>query len=149
MANPRLRPGGWNFWSALWRLNRAHLNILEADQRSLVLCREVLIDLDVIGDWASRVIAGRATAADLAVLPYGIDAFNLLPGWYDDWVLLERERVRQRLLHALEALSTQHRLAGRWAQAVEAAMMAVHAEPLRESAQKVLLETHLGGGQLG
>jgi DNA-binding SARP family transcriptional activator len=68
------------------------------------------------------------------------------PGWYDDWVLLERERVRQRLLHALEALSRQLAGAGRCAEAVEAAMMAVTAEPLRESAQRVLIQAHLAEG---
>jgi DNA-binding SARP family transcriptional activator len=135
-----------NLRSALWRLRRAHIDILVADKRSLVLRRDVLIDVNVIGDWASRVITGRATADDLAVLPDGIGALDLLPGWYDDWVLLERERVRQRLLHALEALSMQHRSAGRCAQAVEAAMMAVHADPLRESAQRALLEAHLAEG---
>ena len=71
---------------------------------------------------------------------------DLLPGWYDDWALVERERVRQRLLHALEALSCQLARAGRCAEAVEAAMMAVTAEPLRESAQRVLIQAHLAEG---
>src|SRR5206468_12712768 len=64
----------------------------------------------------------------------------------DDWVLMERERIRQRVLHALEALS--RRLAGtaRCAEAVEAAMMAVSAEPLRESAQRALIEAHVAEG---
>src|SRR5690242_21218853 len=53
----------------------------------------------------------------------GVDAIDLLPGWYDDWVLMERERVRQRLLHALEALSGQLAQVGRCAEAVDAAMM--------------------------
>ena len=79
-------------------------------------------------------------------MPWGIDAIDLLPGWYDDWALLERERIRQRLLHALEALSCQLVRAGRFAEAVEAAMMAVTAEPLRESAQRVLIQAHLAEG---
>ncbi|MGW5365707.1 AfsR/SARP family transcriptional regulator [Actinopolymorpha pittospori] len=133
-----------NLRSALWRLNRAKIDVLAADKRSLSLRRDVVIDLRLISEWAARLIAGQATAADLAVLPAGIDALDLLPGWYDDWVLLERERVRQRLLHALEALSLEHLRVGRCAQAVEAAMLAVNAEPLRESAQRVLLMAHLG-----
>jgi DNA-binding SARP family transcriptional activator len=82
----------------------------------------------------------------MTVLLGGIDAVELLPGWYDDWVLLERERVRQQLLHALEALSQEHLRAGRCAQAVEAAMVAVSADSLRESAQRVLLAAHLAEG---
>jgi DNA-binding SARP family transcriptional activator len=135
-----------NLRSSLWRLNRAKIDVLLSDKRSLTLHDHVLIDLHVIGDWAARLIAGRATAADLRVLPDGLDALDLLPGWYDDWVLLERERVRQRLLHALESLSKAHRAAGHCALAIEAAMMAVNAEPLRESAQRALLESHLAEG---
>jgi DNA-binding SARP family transcriptional activator len=135
-----------NLRSALWRLNRARMNVLVADKSSLAMRPDVLLDLDVIGEWAARLIGGRATGTDLAVMPTGVEALELLPGWYDDWVLLERERIRQRLLHALEALSRQYRLAGRCAEAVEAALLAVNAEPLRESAQRVLVEAHLAEG---
>jgi DNA-binding SARP family transcriptional activator len=135
-----------NLRSALWRLNRARIDVLVADKRSLSLRPDVVIDLRVVSEWATRLIAGQPTTADLAVLPAGIDALDLLPGWYDDWVLLERERVRQRLLHALEALSLEHLRASRWALAVEVAMLAVNAEPLRESAQRALLMAHLGEG---
>jgi DNA-binding SARP family transcriptional activator len=73
---------------------------------------------------------------------------DLLPGWYDDFVIFERERLRQRLLHALEALSRLLVDARRYAQAVEVALEAVHAEPLRESAHRTLLEAHLAEGNL-
>ncbi len=134
-----------NLRSALWRLNRADIDVLVADRGALMVRPEVLVDVRVLGQWASRLITGRATAADLAV-PEGMETLELLPGWYDDWVLLERERMRQRVLHALEALSRQLRLAGRFAEAVEVALMAVNAEPLRESAQRELLESHLAEG---
>jgi len=135
-----------NLRSALWRLNRARIDVLVADKRFLALRDDVVVDLHLIGDWATRLIAGRPTADDLTALPDSLDSLELLPGWYEDWVLLERERIRQRLLHALEALSRVHRLAGRCALAVETAMVAVSAEPLRESAQRELLESHLAEG---
>jgi DNA-binding SARP family transcriptional activator len=59
---------------------------------------------------------------------------------------LERERIRQRMLHALEALSRALTARGRHAEAVEAAMTVVSAEPLRESAQRVLVEAHVAEG---
>jgi DNA-binding SARP family transcriptional activator len=71
------------------------------------------------------------------------DALDLLPGWYDDWTILERERLRQRLLRALESLSALLSRAGRHADAVESALAAVCAEPLRESAQRALVEAYL------
>lgn len=73
-------------------------------------------------------------------------ALDLLPGWYDDWALVERERMRQRVLHALEALSQRLVRAGRFAEAVETALLAVGAEPLRESAQRALIEVHFAEG---
>ena len=46
---------------------------------------------------------------------------------------MERERVRQRLLHALEALSVAFVRSGRCAEAIEVAMLAVSNEPLRRA----------------
>ena len=62
--------------------------------------------------------------------------------------MLERERIRQRVLHAFEALSAHLVLAGRYAEAVDAAMTAMSVEPLRESAQRALLQAHLAEGNL-
>jgi DNA-binding SARP family transcriptional activator len=120
--------------------------VILADKHSLLLRTDVLIDVHMVGDWASRLISGRSAHSDLTALPRGIDPFDLLPGWYDDWVLLEREQLRQRILHALEVMSYHLAAAGRYAEAVDAAMMAVSAEPLRESAQQALLEAHLAEG---
>ena len=135
-----------NLRSALWRLNGAGIRILTADKHGIALHGNTLVDLRIVGAWAARLIKGSASHEDLAIMPWGIDAVDLLPGWYDDWALVERERIRQRLLHALEALSRQLARAGRHAEAVEAALMAVTAEPLRESAQRVLIQAHLAEG---
>ena len=61
-------------------------------------------------------------------------------------MLVERERMRQRMLHALEALSCELRTRARHAEAVEVALTAVAAEPLRESAHRVLVEAHVAQG---
>ena len=135
-----------NLRSALWRLNRADIDVLISDRRSLAMRPDVIIDLKVVNEWAARLIHGVPTPEDLVAAPDSVDSLELLPGWYDDWVLMERERVRQRLLHALEALSRVHRQAGKCAQAIEAAILAINADPLRESAQLELLESHLAEG---
>jgi DNA-binding SARP family transcriptional activator len=135
-----------NLRSALWRLNGIGVRLLKIDKHGLAMRDDVLVDLHVVGAWATRLIRGSASGADLEMIPSGVDAIDLLPGWYDDWVLMERERVRQRLLHALEALSSQLAQVGRCAEAVDAAMMAVTAEPLRESAQRALIEAHIAEG---
>ena len=135
-----------NLRSALWRLNKVGVDLLQVDKYGLALHREVLLDVRLVTDWAARTVSGAASAVDLRAVPTAMDALDLLPGWYEDWALMERERVRQRLLHALEAQSRQLARMGCHAQAVEAAMQAVGADPLRESAQRVLVEAHLAEG---
>ncbi|MFI5891804.1 BTAD domain-containing putative transcriptional regulator [Actinoplanes sp. NPDC051513] len=135
-----------NLRSALWRLRTAGVDLLAADKWSLRLRDGVLVDVHVMDDWAARLTRGAPGPADLAVLPSLSDALELLPGWYDDWAIAERERVRRRLLDALEALSRALTRAGRPGEAVEAAMAAATADPLRESAQRALIHAHAAEG---
>jgi DNA-binding SARP family transcriptional activator len=137
-----------NLRSALWRLRRAGIDVLVADKWSLALDDDVQVDLHAIQQWAARLIAGRPAGRDLAIPPSVTGALDLLPGCYDDWVLIERERVRQRVLHALEALSERLAGEGRFADAIEAAMLATSVEPLRESAHRALIKAHLAEGNL-
>lgn len=106
------------------------------------------MDVDLLDDWAARLIGGRPQPGDLDLDRWHPDYLELFPGWYDDWALFEREHQRQLLLHALEALARQLSARNRGAEAVTAAMTAVAAEPLRESAPCVLIEAHLGEGNL-
>jgi len=137
-----------NLRSALWRLKLAGIDLLESDKCSLMLRPGTVVDVSILCDWAARLVDGSATQADLCAVNWRYDAMDLLPGWYDDWVIFERERIRQRLLHALEVLSRRLIAEGRCAEAVEAAISAVSADPLRESANRVLIEAHLAEGNL-
>jgi DNA-binding SARP family transcriptional activator len=132
-----------NLRSALWRLRGAGIDVVCCDKLSLSLVAGVRVDARDLGAWAERVIGGRPWPGDLARVHLDTDALDLLPGWYDDWTILERERLRQRLLRALESLSAVLSRAGRHADAVESALAAVCAEPLRESAQRALVEAYL------
>ena len=69
-----------------------------------------------------------------------------MPGWYDDWVIIERERLRQLHLHALESVAEQLAAQGRNAAALEAALRAVASDPLRESAHRLVIRIHLAEG---
>jgi DNA-binding SARP family transcriptional activator len=135
-----------NLRSALWRLRREGVDVLESDKWSLCLRDGVAVDVQEIRSWADRMIAGAPTATDLSQGPPETDALYLLPGWYDDWTIVERERLRQRVLHGLEAMSKELSLRGLHADAVEAALVAVNAEPLRESGQRALIGAYLGEG---
>jgi DNA-binding SARP family transcriptional activator len=135
--------------SALWRLNSAGINVLESDKCTLSLRRRtVVVDVSIVCDWAARLVSGSATQDDLVVANWCGDTLDLLPAWYDDWVIFERERIRQRLLHALEALSRRLVAFGRPTEAVDAAIWAVSVDPVRESANRILIEAHLAEGNL-
>jgi SARP family transcriptional regulator, regulator of embCAB operon len=71
------------------------------------------------------VIPKQSDLSSAAVVALSDD---LLPGWYDDWVLVEAEDWRQLGLHALEALAGRLTAAGCWGQAADAAWAAVRAE---------------------
>ncbi|NMO90696.1 BTAD domain-containing putative transcriptional regulator [Actinomycetospora sp. TBRC 11914] len=71
---------------------------------------------------------------------------ELLPGWSDDWVLVERARHRQLHLHALEDRSASCCREGRYADALRFGLEAVAQEPLRESARRRVIEVHLAEG---
>jgi DNA-binding SARP family transcriptional activator len=142
------RRAAGNLRSALWRLRGADVDVLEADKRSIGLRQGVGADVYELAEWASRLVARRPAPGDLSLQRPLDDALDLLPGCYDDWAIIERERMRQRTLHALEALSRALTAMGRYGEAVEAALTAIVAEPLRESAQRALLEAHLAESNL-
>jgi DNA-binding SARP family transcriptional activator len=135
-----------NLRSALWRLRSLDVPLIETEKPSLRLREDVGVDAHLLGDWAARIISGGGQPEDLVMTPWDLDNLELLPGWYDDWVIVGRERLRQRLLHAVETLSRELARCGRCAEAVEAALVVVSAEPFRESAHRVLIEAHLAEG---
>ena len=71
---------------------------------------------------------------------------DLLPDWYDDWLAFERERFRQLRIHALESLCERLIALERFGEAIETGLAVVTAEPLRESAHRILIRIHLAEG---
>jgi DNA-binding SARP family transcriptional activator len=135
-----------NLRSSLWRLRCAGIDVLDSDKWSIGMTPTVLIDIDVIDEWAARVSGEQPLPNDLVIHPGCEAALDLLPSWCEDWVIMSRERLRNRVLHALEALSRRLSAARRHPEAVEAAMLAVRAEPFRDTAQRVLIGAHLAEG---
>ena len=70
----------------------------------------------------------------------------MLPDWCDHWVIVVQEEFHQLRLHALESICTRLIEVGRVGEAVDVGMCATRAEPLRESAHRVLIEAHLAAG---
>jgi DNA-binding SARP family transcriptional activator len=78
------------------------------------------------------------------MLPFQVR--ELLPGWHDEWLLVEREELRQRQLHALEFGARRLIDRARYGEAILFLLAALRAEPLRESAHRLVIEAHLGEG---
>ena len=134
--------------SALWRMQKALPGLVVASGDSLVLADSVEVDVHELSTWARRALDGDADAEGWHTAEDHLSG-ELLPGWYDDWVLLERERLRQLRFHALEATSQRLLGAGRFAEALESAYAAVRAEPLRESPHRIVVRVHLAEGNVG
>jgi DNA-binding SARP family transcriptional activator len=133
--------------TALWRLRRAHPLLVTSTHDAVRVHDELAVDLVDFQRLTSRLLEPPADddpAWSAAAL--GLLRWDLLPDWDEDWVLLERERMRQLRIHALEALSRRLTGAGRHGAAIEAAYAAIAAEPLRESARSALIEAELAEG---
>jgi len=81
-----------NLRSALWRLRNLGLELIDADKTFLRLCPGVSVDVRLVCDWAQRLIRNELQPRDLAPVPWRLDDLDFLPGCYDDWALMERER---------------------------------------------------------
>jgi DNA-binding SARP family transcriptional activator len=134
--------------SALWRVHQPGHHLIQATTTHLCLAPGVEVDLHEATSLARSLIGSEqgAEAGVQAGASRSLLSGVLLPDWYDDWVLMERERFRQLSLHALEALSDRLAAEGRFGEAAEAALAAVAGEPLRESAHRALIRVHLAEG---
>jgi DNA-binding SARP family transcriptional activator len=134
--------------STLWRVNRAVPGLVVGDGQRLALNPGVRVDVIELTARAQQLIEPSGSH-DLHDLPHLREAGDLLPDWYDDWIVIERERFRQLRLHALEALCGALVSDGRLAEAADAGLAAVCDEPLRESAHRALISVYLAEGNVG
>lgn len=136
-----------NLRSALWRAEDELDGLLVCDDRTLALADRVVIDVDEFERRCLGAVDPAAAIDDLAAFAHTAMT-DLLPGWYDDWITFERERLRQVHLYGLEAMTAALRRSGRSAEAVIVGLAAVARDPLRESAHRLVIEAHLDLGNV-
>ena len=134
--------------SAISRLTLIAHEAIVVTYQNLRLADHVAVDIR-----ESRALAHRllnpgypeqdGDLSDRAIAALSVD---LLPDWYDDWAVAEVEEWRQLRLHALDALAERLTTAGGYAAATSAALAAVKAEPLRETAHAALIRVYLAEG---
>src|SRR5262245_20445012 len=82
--------------------------------------------------------ASRVTLEQAIALYHG----DLLPSCYDDWIVLERERLCQAYMGALERLLLLLERAGQPREAIAYAERLVRHDPLREESYRALMRLH-------
>ncbi|MDQ6927751.1 MAG: SARP family transcriptional regulator [Actinomycetota bacterium] len=139
---------GASLRSAISRLDDGSREAILVASAGLRLAALVGVDLRDSQALAHRILQPGATSteADLSSAAVGALSGELLPDWYDDWVLLEAEDWRQLRVSALEEQARLLTAAGRLAGAAGAARAAMRAEPLRETAHASLVRVHMAEG---
>jgi DNA-binding SARP family transcriptional activator len=128
----------------LWHISHELPGVVCGDSRdTLSLSCDVSVDVRTIEQCAG----GAAGAAPAPALLRELSRAELLPGWYDDWVVLEQERIRHLRLAALDTLARRGLTLGEPQTAASAALLAVSLEPLREASNLLLVASLLASGE--
>lgn len=135
--------------TGLWRLNRAIPGVVRVDGERLSPSQTLTVDSRKQEEFTTSLLRHRVDDHHTSMRDLGdLWPGELLPGWYDDWVVFERERLAQLRLHALEHLAAVMTREHRLESALQLALEAVHTEPLRETATGVLMEVYLAEGNV-
>jgi DNA-binding SARP family transcriptional activator len=132
--------------AALFRLRAGSVDQLLETAAELELCPSVVVDVRRARTLAAMLgepVMRRRDEQELETLLLGGE---LLPDWYDDWVVVEREQFHEVRLRALDALCEAHQRANDTAGALRCALAAVQADPLRERSCRTLIRVQLADG---
>ena len=134
--------------SALSRLGTITRRAVHVTPVNLAIEPGVRVDFHEAKAVATQLLlsGGAPAAANTVATTISLLSSELLPDWYDDWAILDAENWRQLRLHALEALAQHLADDGHFAPAIQAALTAMEAEPLRETATTTLIHIHLAEG---
>jgi DNA-binding SARP family transcriptional activator len=133
--------------TGIWRVLSHCPGILINDKDILALSARTSVDVWRLRALSEALVEGLSDEVELGKYGEPLSG-DLLPGWYEDWVMLERERLRQVQLHILETMTRSLAGRGRYGKALELAMAAVHIAPLRESAHREIIRIHLAQGNV-
>lgn len=138
-----------NLRTCIWRINRRLPGCIVSNGVGIGL-RDMWIDCVEQKRITSKLLRDRFDEPDWTAEHLDIlSRAELLPGWYDDWVIFERECLRQLRLRALEHAAVVLARDARGGAALQLALEAVRADPLRETANAALIEVYLAAGNVG
>lgn len=132
-----------NLRSSVFKLRHQLPDLLARSLDPLQLSDSIVVDLDGLRRVAQMALAGTPPGAGAEDFLFGSE---LLPGWYDDWVMYEQERLRGLRVLALESLARSYLAAANYEAAIAAARYAATLEPLRESAHQLISHAQADSG---
>jgi DNA-binding SARP family transcriptional activator len=135
--------------SALSRLDTVTRGAVFAESASLALVDDVTVDLHDAKIFAHHLLdtghdvdlSGVLASSMISTL-----SSDLLPDWFDEWIVEAGEDWRHLRAAALEALAIRLLDAGMRGEAAGAARAAIRADPLRETPHGILIRVHLADG---
>ncbi len=139
---------GVSLRSALARLDGLGREAVLAASATLSLTDTVTVDYVQAQALAHRLLDSDSPIfdGDLAAAAVATLSRELLPDWYDEWILAESDDWRHLRAAAAEALAVRLLKAGRFAEAEGAARAAMRVDPLRETPHSALIRIHLADG---
>ena len=131
--------------ATIWNARRLQCPLVQVSSTHVGLSPLVVVDVHELEQCAARVLHGDSPplGEDIELLAHASD---LLPDWYEDWVVQDREQLQELRVHALERAAERLIAAHRNSEASIAALAAVNAEPLRESSCYLLVRATLAAG---
>lgn len=147
--------------TALWRLRRAiedpggdgpgHVCAGPGGELGFNRSADYWLDVEVFEDAARSLAAKPFHTLELAEVERfeaaaGLYSGDALEGFYDDWALRERERLRALWRKALGALFRFHGFHGRYDEAESWGLCLLAADPLREEVHRDLMRLYLEMG---
>jgi DNA-binding SARP family transcriptional activator len=134
--------------TGLWRVNRVAGRLIACTAGTVGLGVGVDVDVyPVMRDARAALRAGLSTSVGDIVEKIA-DIGELLPEWEDEWLIADRERLRQMRLHVLEVAAERLTHSGQHGLALEAAMAALRIDMLRESAHRIVIKIHMAEGNI-
>lgn len=132
-----------NLRSATLDLRRRAPGLVAADARTLGLAPRVRSDVTRLR-LALRGAGQPMTTIEEATYLLGFE--ELLPGWYEDWVITEREHLKEGIIDRISQVVHLLVSEGDVDHALPLARVAIQLEPMRESAHRALARIHLIAG---
>jgi DNA-binding SARP family transcriptional activator len=147
------------FATALWRIRTnlpRPLTLIATHGDHVVLAADHKLWVDAVAfERRARRALDRPALLENAVarrrLSHALNLYNgdFLADRDHEWIVIERARLRSLYLDAMHALTIAAAQAGAWFEVLASAVKLCAAEPLREDAQRLLIEAYARCGNRG